>query len=420
LVISLVSIFGDADDGEPKQVLRLELAQPAKANADLQATGEGGPLAAVPPSLLPAPVRNPPRASTVALVGDQALMEPTSIGPLPRIADDGRKPMSVYGRAYDKNDRRPKVAIVVGGLGVGKAITDAALERLPPAVTLAFTPYGQTLAEDVSAARTGGHEVLLEMPLDSYEDEHGDLGPFALRTGADAKNKLRLRWLMSRVTGYAGLISAHGDRFLASKDDVALVLGEATRRGLFFVEGGDSDDSVARDVAADGRMAFVRADAVVGRSPTREAIAKEFDALERLAKTRGAAIGVTSALPVTVDRVSAWAAELDAKGIALVPASALAGVTVLPPVAIAPVEPRHSAARPSAKKPTPVRLSAKPRTDTKAKTAPKPRMQARTTTTRKPTSARRVTTTATPAPAAPASPPPEPAPPTSTTAAPHP
>ena len=36
----------------------------------------------------------------------------------------------------------PVVAIVVGGLGVGAAKTTDAIMKLPPAVTLAFTPYG--------------------------------------------------------------------------------------------------------------------------------------------------------------------------------------------------------------------------------------------------------------------------------------
>ena len=36
----------------------------------------------------------------------------------------------------------PVVAIVIGGLGVGAAKTADAIMNLPPAVTLAFTPYG--------------------------------------------------------------------------------------------------------------------------------------------------------------------------------------------------------------------------------------------------------------------------------------
>ena len=74
--------------------------------------------------------------------------------------------MDVYARPFDRNDPRPKIAIIVGGLGLGEAVTQAAVDRLPPGVTLAFTPYGSSLQGLVSTARAKGHEVLLEVPME--------------------------------------------------------------------------------------------------------------------------------------------------------------------------------------------------------------------------------------------------------------
>jgi polysaccharide deacetylase 2 family uncharacterized protein YibQ len=37
----------------------------------------------------------------------------------------------------------------------------------------------------------------------------------------------------------------------------------------------------------------------------------------------GSAIGIVSALPISIQAISEWSASLDGKGIALVPASAL-------------------------------------------------------------------------------------------------
>ena len=75
---------------------------------------------------------------------DQRLLEKSRYGMIP-IAADGLKPFTVY--AADRADRAkaakmPVVAIVVSGLGVGAAKTTDAIMKLPPAVTLAFTPYG--------------------------------------------------------------------------------------------------------------------------------------------------------------------------------------------------------------------------------------------------------------------------------------
>ena len=48
-----------------------------------------------------------------------------------------------------------------------------------------------------------------------------------------------------------------------------------------------------------------------------------FEKLEQLAKKKGQAIGVGFPYPVTLERISHWAVKLNAKGIDLVPVSAL-------------------------------------------------------------------------------------------------
>lgn len=76
---------------------------------------------------------------------DPRLLEKTRYGMIPVVAD-GLKPFTVYAADTDraKAAKMPVVAIVVGGLGVGAAKTADAIMKLPPAVTLAFTPYGPT------------------------------------------------------------------------------------------------------------------------------------------------------------------------------------------------------------------------------------------------------------------------------------
>ncbi len=350
VAIVVVSFVGNADDAEPKQVMKIEHAP---------ATGVGGPMTDAPGSV-------PKPASAVLNLsgGDSTLVEMSNIGPLPRIAPDGRKPMDVYARAYDTAaDPRPKVAIVVGGLGFGKAVTDAALERLPADVTLAIAPQAPSVASDIAAARAKGHEVLLEIPMEPHDYPSTDPGFQTLTVGAKAKNTLRLRWLMSRVTGYAGLINTFGDKFLAGKDEAQFVMVEAAQRGLFFVEAGAGEQSVARQAAGSAGAPFARIDTAIDKTPTREAIDAALAGLEASAKKRGAAIGVAGALPNTVDRVATWIASLDEKGIALVPVSALVGAAPLAePLPVASAEP------------TKPRVTARP---SRPRLVPRPRAQAR-------------------------------------------
>jgi polysaccharide deacetylase 2 family uncharacterized protein YibQ len=45
--------------------------------------------------------------------------------------------------------------------------------------------------------------------------------------------------------------------------------------------------------------------------------------LEALARRQGGAIGVAAALPASVERIARWSAGLEARGVALVPVSAM-------------------------------------------------------------------------------------------------
>ena len=115
-----------------------------------------------------------------------------------RIAVDGTTPMHAYAPPITA-DGRPRIALVISGLGISAKATDAALKSLPAQVTLSFAPYEADAQRWVSQARDGGHEVLLEVPMESYDFPDSDLGPHTLRSGAtDDANTQRLIWAMTR------------------------------------------------------------------------------------------------------------------------------------------------------------------------------------------------------------------------------
>jgi uncharacterized protein len=78
-------------------------------------------------------------------------------------------------------------------------------------------------------------------------------------------------------------------------------------------------------VAPLGQAAAVptlRADLVLDAVPRAEAIDRELERLEALARERGLAVGTANALPLTLDRLARWTKTLEAKGLLLVPVSA--------------------------------------------------------------------------------------------------
>ena len=154
------------------------------------------------------PITKPVYAGT-ALLADPALIENTPLGPMPRIADDGRKPMTAY--AAPAAAGKFRIAIVMTGLGLSAKATQAAITGLPSAVTVGVLPYASDAPRWLSAARAAGHEVVLQVPMEPFDFPDSDPGPHTLRAGSVTNaNAERLNWALTRFTGYAGVTNLLG------------------------------------------------------------------------------------------------------------------------------------------------------------------------------------------------------------------
>ncbi|MBM3608852.1 MAG: hypothetical protein FJX29_10455, partial [Alphaproteobacteria bacterium] len=171
-----------------------------------------------------------PQAATITLAPapDRRLTENGKHGVLPRRGADGASAMNIYARPVatpaSLSSSAPRIAIMVGGMGLSQNATRAAISRLPPEVTLGFAPYGQGLAGQVAYARSRGHEVILQAPMEAIGI--GDApGPRMLQSSDGPAQTLdNLHWLMSRFHGYAGVANFLGARFLGDAKALAPVI----------------------------------------------------------------------------------------------------------------------------------------------------------------------------------------------------
>jgi polysaccharide deacetylase 2 family uncharacterized protein YibQ len=254
---------------------------------------------------------------------DQRLLEKSRYGMIP-IAADGLKPFTAYAAGTDADRARaakmPVIAIVIGGLGIGAAKTGDAIAKLPPAVTLAFTPYGSDPGKLVERARAQRHEVLLQIPMEPFDYPDNDPGPQTLLTTLSAEQNLdRLFWHLSRFQGYAGIANFMGARFVVTDAVMQPIVREAAKRGLGYLDDGSAPRSVASSLAEGQAMPFAKADFSIDAVPTSVEIDRALAKLESLAKERGTAVGVASALPISIERIAAWTRSLESRGIMLVP-----------------------------------------------------------------------------------------------------
>ncbi|PRD43823.1 hypothetical protein C5748_08125 [Phyllobacterium phragmitis] len=259
----------------------------------------------------------------VAHLPDPELVEASSLGPLPIRGPDGRRPLDVYASGWS-GARGARIAIVVGGLGLSQTGTQNAIRQLPDEVTLAFAPQGNSLQRWMQAARRRGHEILMQVPLEPFDYPRVDPGRHTLTIdGGAQKNIADLLWTLSRITNYTGVMNYMGARFTADAEALAPVMEEISRRGLLYLDDGGSARSRAETVASKQATPFAAADLSIDTVQERGAILKKLDELERIARAKGAAIGTGSAFGVTVEAVAAWANEAKARGIEIVPVSAL-------------------------------------------------------------------------------------------------
>ena len=274
---------------------------------------DGSGASAAPGADLTAPRPQSPPLPVAPITG---LSAPGPQGLLPVIAKDGRTPAQAYARPFHDNGK-PKVALVIGGLGLNSAATKTAIERLPPEVTLSFVPYADNLQGWIDLARANGHEVLLEAPMEPTDYPNNDPGPQTLMASASpAETVHKLDWLLARASGYFGLTNYLGGKFMSSEAAMATFSGQLKARGLAFIDDGSAGGRGAGPLRAS-------ASSVIDQDLSADAIDHALLGLETAAAQHGSALGSGFAYPVTVEQVARWAQGLAARGRQLAPASAL-------------------------------------------------------------------------------------------------
>lgn len=282
--------------------------------ADVVITVDGAPARAIG-SERPKPVT----LWTPVAAPDPDLLKRTAYGSVPRVAADGRKPSKVYAQKFTPGDKRA-VALIVGGLGINRALTERAIDELPPQVTLAFAPYAKDLVFWTKRARDAGHEIMIEIPMENRTGDEEALGPAALLTTRTAEeNAQRLDWILSRFGGYFGVTNYLGAKYSGDRDAMEALLARIDAAGLAYI---DDTGALSRARVAGGATTVNRL-IDPGYGPDKGQSKRDLQALEKIAEADGDALGKTYIHDETLAAISEWAATLDQRGLALAPASAV-------------------------------------------------------------------------------------------------
>jgi len=259
----------------------------------------------------------------MAAIPNDNLLEDTPFGRLPITGPDGKRPMDQYARPWS-GTRGTRIAIVLSGLGLSQTGTQRAIKQLPEEITFAFAASGNSLQRWMQDARRGGHEILLQVPLEPFDYPANDPGPDTLLTSKPVvRNIESLHRSMGEITNYTGIMNYLGGRFLADPKAMEPVMRDIGKRGLLFLDDGTSAQSKTAAVAKGTELPYAFADLQLDSQVDVNTILQKLDELERIARRNGQAIGVASAFDESIDAISKWSEEAAMRGIEIVGVAAL-------------------------------------------------------------------------------------------------
>ncbi|GLS44503.1 divergent polysaccharide deacetylase family protein [Methylobacterium brachythecii] len=348
LGIGLLALTGDPRGGEPRAIATIAVRETpaaqghaAVASADVQPETTSQPsnhssaqeverasgVTVTRPAGKSAPeeaviIRVPtPDSTRLSAAPDPRLTERGRHGTMPRIGEGRLRPLDVYARP-DNSSGPARIAVLVSGIGISQAATASAIARLPPAISLALSPYASDLEKTAARAREAGHELLLQTPMEPFDYPDSDPGPQTLLTSSrPAENLDRLAWAMSRFPGFVGLVNFMGGKLMSDANSLEPVMKEVAARGLGFIDDGAAQGSKAATSAAKFKTPNARAEIVLDAVARPDAIDRELARLEAQAKKNGFALASASAQQLSIDRIARWTRDLESRGIRLVPVS---------------------------------------------------------------------------------------------------
>ena len=219
---------------------------------------------------------------------------------IPKIAPDGARAADVYARPVQDRRRQgrrgPRVAIVMGGLGIGAAATFEAIGKLPGPVTLAFAPYG-------GRRRALGRARPRRRPRGAAAGPDGAVRLSRQRSRAADPAHLAQRRPEHRppalvhepVPGLCRHCELHGRPVFGDR-------GRARRRCCAKPPSAASSISTTAprraaspsQIAGANNLPFAKADIVLDAVPTPAESTGALSRLEALARERGVAVGIAS------------------------------------------------------------------------------------------------------------------------------
>jgi polysaccharide deacetylase 2 family uncharacterized protein YibQ len=109
----------------------------------------------------------------------------------------------------------------------------------------------------------------------------------------------------------------------ADPERMAILMGELRQRDLLFLDSRTTSESVAAREAERNHVPFAQRDVFIDNDLELESVLRRLAHAEDIARHRGYAVAMGHPHEVTIEALKRWLPTLDARGVALVPISAI-------------------------------------------------------------------------------------------------
>lgn len=231
--------------------------------------------------------------------------------PLPPITS---VPMNATGHA--------RIAIIIDDMGLNIRNSRRAADFDAP-LTLSYLPYARDIQAQVDFARANGHEIMLHLPMEPF-DRGLSAGPNAMTTHLDdAEFENRLSANLNAFDGYVGINNHMGSRLTSTPDLIDRVMREIADQDVYFVDSWTSPRSVAYVSAANMNIPRGRRDVFLDHDEGEAPVWAALRQAERIARTHGSAVVIGHPKTDTLSVLAKWLPDAAARGVEIVPMSAL-------------------------------------------------------------------------------------------------
>ncbi|MDR3155506.1 MAG: divergent polysaccharide deacetylase family protein [Holosporaceae bacterium] len=196
--------------------------------------------------------------------------EHSRFGDIPKISPDGVRVFDIYSVVFSEKSKKKACLVINLDENIDIRMLSIIFKTLGKSkVTFVVAGYLDNLGDIAKAIVDNGHEFFLQIPTQSSipEDKKDVVSPFLANT--DPSNIIaKLHWLLA-LTKYAiGIANTTNTLLTKSKNDMAIIIAELSKRGLAFFDFESQNEVVKSVVETSGAINLCAATIVDSKSST--------------------------------------------------------------------------------------------------------------------------------------------------------